>query len=264
MVDAITLLVADDEPIVRTYIRRYVRENGLPVDGLYEAANGREAIDLALEHSPDLILMDIRMPGVNGLEAAEAILKERPGARIVMATAYDDFEYARSALRSGVTDYLLKPLDPAALTDLVHKALAAGRERAGRGGSGNAGSGRAAHPLVIQVREYVEANLGENLRLGDIARAVHVSPSHCSREFSRHAGMSVSDFIARRRLERARELLENTHQSVTEIAGTLGFSSSTYFTSWFRRMIGASPLGYRKGKTETKNPHASALPKNSR
>ena len=240
--DAITLLVADDEPIVRTFIRQYVRENGLPVARILEAANGQEAIDLAREYSPDLILMDIRMPGVGGLEAATAILKERPSAGIVMATAYDDFEYARSALRSGVKDYLLKPLDPAALAALIHKALDAKRESL----EAKIAPDKGAHPLVVQVREYVAANLGETLRLEDIARAAHVSPSHCSRMFSRHAGMSISDFTTRQRLAKARELLENTHLSITEISGALGFSSSTYFASWFKRMTGLSPLGYRK------------------
>ncbi|SBV91425.1 putative Uncharacterized response regulatory protein SE_0165 [uncultured delta proteobacterium] len=237
--NAITLLVADDEPIVRTFLRQYVRENGLPVSRILEAANGQEAIELALEHSPDLILMDIRMPGVNGLDAAAAIMKERPAAAIVMATAYDDFEYARGALRSGVKDYLLKPLDPAALADLIRKALAAKQANA---------PDKAAHPLVAQVREYVAANLGETLRLEDIARAAHVSPSHCSRVFSRHAGMSISDFAARQRLAKAKELLESTHLPVTEIAGRLGFSTSAYFASWFKRMTGTSPLGHRKVK----------------
>lgn len=244
MTDALTLLVADDEPIVRTYLRRYVRENGLPVADLHEAANGREAIDLALKHSPDLILMDIRMPGVGGLDAAAAILKERPEARVIIVTAYDDFEYARSALRFGVADYFLKPLDPKALAEMIQKTLAVKREAV----AGNGYLDRVAHPLVVQVEKYVNANMGENFRLKDIARAVHVSPSHCSRVFSRHTGMSISGFITCRRLSRARELLETTCLSVTEIAGTLGFSSSTYFTSWFRRMTGVSPLGHRKAR----------------
>lgn len=247
--DRITLLAADDEPIVHAFLQRYVRENDLPVSQVYEAANGQEAIDLALKHSPDLALLDIRMPGVNGLDAAAAILKHRPETIVVLVTAYDDFEYARCALRSGVSDYLLKPLDPAALTAQVENARAAKSARLARAEEGDGalfGRGEMAHPLVEAVRVYVDGHLGEDLRLETVARAAHTSPSHCSRMFSRYAGMAVSDFIARRREEKAREMLSGSYLSVTEIAGNLGFSSSTYFANWFKRRTGVSPLQYRK------------------
>ena len=244
---AITLLVADDEPIVQAFIRRYVQERDLPVSALYEATNGREAIDLALSHAPDLILLDIRMPGINGLEAAAAILEKKPGARIVMVTAYDEFEYARSALRLGISDYLLKPLDPEALARQVWAALRAKTEPP-RNAEDFPGSDP--HPLVRMVRQHVDNHLNENLRLEDIAGAVHLSPSHCSRTFSRYAGMSISEFVSRRRLEKAMDFLEKTHMSITDIAGTLGFSSSAYFASWFKRATGLSPLQYRKARRE--------------
>ena len=247
--DSVTLLVADDEPIVQAFIRRYVRERALPVSLLYEASNGREAIDLALRHTPDLILLDIRMPGTNGLEAAAAILEKTPDARIVMVTAYDEFEYARSALRLGVSDYLLKPLDPEAL---ARQVLAALQAKTGRGRDVQKTRDSDQHPLVGLVRHYVDNHLHENPRLEDIARAVHVSPSHCSRTFSRYAGMSISEFIARRRLEKSMEFLEKTYLSVTDIAVSLGFSSSTYFASWFKRATNHSPLQYRKTRRDRK------------
>jgi YesN/AraC family two-component response regulator len=240
--EQITLLVADDEPIVRTFIRRYVAEHGLPVSHIYEAANGQEAIDLAVAFSPDLILLDIRMPGVNGLDAASAILEKNAAACIVIVTAYDEFEYARTALRAGVSDYLLKPLDPAALALRIQRVVEARRQRS---------QGiqtileKPPHPLVEKVCRCIDQHLGENLRLDDIAGFVHVSPSHCSRTFSRYAGLSISDFIALRRMAKARGLLENTCLPMTDITGSLGFSNSSYFASWFKRATGLSPLQYR-------------------
>ncbi len=243
--DRITLLVADDEPIARAFVRRYVQEENLPVSRVFEAASGGEAVDQAVEHSPDLILLDIRMPGMSGLDAAAAIMEKRPGSHIVVVTAYDEFEYARSALRSGVSDYLLKPLDPRALARHVAAALEA------RKNAGSRQSPQRAHPLVDMVRRHIDSHLDEVLRLEDIARAVHVSPAHCSRMFSRHAGISISEYTARRRMTRAVELLENTFMSMTEIAGSLGFSSSTYFASWFKHANGISPLQYRKRHEDT-------------
>lgn len=248
--ERITLLVADDEPIVRTFIRRYVQEHSLPVSRIYEAANGQEAINAALEHSPDLILLDIRMPGVSGLDAAASILKHNPEACIVMVTAYDEFEYARSALRSGVTDYLLKPLDPKALTERMRAVIKA---RGKRSENLREAQSTEIHPLVSQIRDYIDRHLDEHLRLESIARAVHVSPSHCSRQFSKYAGMPISDFVAKRRMAKAVELLENTHMSVTDIAGNLGFSSSAYFASWFKNAMGLSPLQCRKRRQEERH-----------
>jgi YesN/AraC family two-component response regulator len=241
--DLVSLLVADDEPIVRTSIRRYVLERDLPVSGVYDAANGQEAIELALKHAPDIALLDIRMPGVNGLDAAAAILKEKPDTRIVMVTAYDEFEYARAALRAGVDDYLLKPLDPEALARRGRDVLRAKMELAA---AARVGADKHIHPLVAMVSRHVNAHLGDNLHLDGIARAVYASPAHCSRVFSRHAGVSISGFIAQRRLERSMELLADTYMSVTDIAAEVGFSSPAYFASWFKRLAGLSPLQYRK------------------
>lgn len=239
----ITLLVADDEPVVRTFVRRFIHKQGLPVACVFEAANGREAVTLAVNHVPDLLLLDIRMPGIDGLEAAAVIMKQRPDARIVMVTAYDEFEYARSALRIGVTDYLLKPLNPEALARHVTDAL----QRKRRDLAHNAEFG-VVHPLVMAVRRYVDAHLCDPLRLEDIANAVHVSASHCSRTFSKYAGTSISEFVATRRMARAEELLECSFMSMTEIAGVLGFSSSAYFASWFKRAKGVSPMQHRKAR----------------
>ena len=239
----VTLLVADDEPIGRAFVQRYVQENNLPVSRVLTAANGQEAVDTALEFSPDLILMDIRMPVMNGLDAAAAILNRDPETCIVMVSAYDEFEYVRSALRMGVTDYLLKPLDPVDFTEKVHLALKAKGTRVVEMKEQQA---KDAHPLVAQIRSYVGGNLAGNLHLLDIAKVVHMSPSHCSRMFSKFAGVSISDFVAQCRMDKARESLEKTYMSVTDIAESLGFSSSTYFANWFKRVTGLSPLQYRK------------------
>lgn len=252
--EELTLLVADDEPIVRTFVRRYVQEHALPVSRIHEAANGQEAIDAALLHSPDLVLLDIRMPGVSGLDAAAAILREKPGTCIIMVTAYNEFEYARSALRAGVTDYLLKPLDPHALTERVRAVIEARKKRAEEAREAQDGEPRPAHPLVDRIRSYVDAHLDADLCLENIARAAHVSPSHCSRTFSRYAGLSISAFVAQRRVEKAVEFLEDTYLSVTDIAESLGFSSPAYFASWFKRMTGGSPMRRRKQRRENMPP----------
>lgn len=241
----ITLLVADDEPIVRTFIKRVIEEERLPVAQVLEACNGREAISLALEHKPDLLLLDIRMPGVDGLQAASTILNQWPHAHIVVVTAYDDFDYARAALRYGVADYLLKPLGQEIVSGLI---ITASRQCTLPLHVPHEIQPPPNHPVVAGVAEYVATHLDTPLNLEDIAKAVFMSASHCSRQFKKYSGQSLTAYIAERRAEKAKELLETTYLSMTEIAGNVGFSNAAYFTAWFKKITGMPPLQYSKRK----------------
>ncbi|GIQ71330.1 hypothetical protein XYCOK13_41540 [Xylanibacillus composti] len=124
----IKLLIADDEHIERMALQRIIEE-GLPdvkVVGL--APSGRIAVEQAELLEPDLILMDISMPGMDGLEALARIRGKRPGVTCIMVSAYDDFEYARQAIRLGVKDYLLKPTRPADIVQTVRAVVDALQE----------------------------------------------------------------------------------------------------------------------------------------
>ncbi|MGL4209024.1 MAG: response regulator transcription factor [Candidatus Adiutrix sp.] len=241
----ITLLVADDELIVRKFINLVIQDEKLPVAKVLEANNGREAVEMALEHRPDLLLLDIRMPGVDGLMAAKQILAAWPSAYIVIVTAYDDFDYVRVALRSGVLDYVLKPLGPSVISGLV---LAAAKRSPKEPKASVEKISSQAHPMVVAVANYVAANLESALNLEDISKAVFVSASHLSRQFKKLKGQTLSEYIANCRVEKAKELLEFSYLSMTEIAGLVGFSNAAYFTSWFKKNTGLPPLRYRKNK----------------
>jgi DNA-binding NarL/FixJ family response regulator len=105
--DPISILLADDHTLVRAGIRALV-ENFPAVTVVAEATDGREAVRLAKEHSPDLVLMDIAMPGLNGLEATSRISKESPKVRVIILSMYANEEYVREAIRAGAAGYLVK------------------------------------------------------------------------------------------------------------------------------------------------------------
>ncbi|MFC4598713.1 response regulator [Cohnella hongkongensis] len=118
----IKLLIVDDEQIEREGLRAILGRS-YPGLEIAEAKNGRLALRMAEEWRPDVVLMDIRMPGMSGLEAVERIQAVRPEVKFVMVTAYDTFEYARSAIKLGVKDYLLKPSKAADIVETVGKVL---------------------------------------------------------------------------------------------------------------------------------------------
>ncbi|MBS8266229.1 response regulator [Mesobacillus boroniphilus] len=118
----IKLLIVDDEQIERDGMQ-VILQRAYPDIIVEQAKNGKIAVELAGEFKPDLILMDIMMPGMNGLEAIEKISADYPEVKFVMVTAYDMFDYARTALKLGVKDYLLKPSKPREIVETVGKVL---------------------------------------------------------------------------------------------------------------------------------------------
>lgn len=236
----ISLLVADDEALARAFIRKILADEQAPVSVVLEASNGLEAVELAGAHGPDLALLDIRMPGLDGLKAAERILAECPYTSVAIITAYDDFDYARTALRAGVADYLLKPVRPEDVLKLV-----AGR--ASRPGADAPALPDRELPQAVRAAvDHVLANLAEPLDLHQVAKAAFVSPHHLSHLFPRHMGRPLSAFIQEQRLAKARELLAHTVLSISDVAEQTGFSSLAYFSACFKKRLGMSPSRYRR------------------
>lgn len=118
-----TLLIADDEQLERQALQFIVEKNCPELQIIAETGDGKSAVAISLEQKPDIVLMDIRMPELNGLEAARAIKAALPDTIIVMLTAFDEFNYAKEALSLGAAEYLLKPLRPKDLLDTLRLAV---------------------------------------------------------------------------------------------------------------------------------------------
>jgi two-component system response regulator YesN len=118
------LMIADDEPLEKKTLKLMI-EHKLPyIQVVGEAANGKEAVQKAIELSPDIILLDIKMPGCNGVDAAKQIKEIYPHVKIVITTAYDYFDYAKESLRIGIDDFLLKPILQDNLCECLEKIVA--------------------------------------------------------------------------------------------------------------------------------------------
>lgn len=115
------LILVDDEAEVREGMRRRIdwASYGFVVTG--EAENGREALDLLERDMPDVVVTDISMPIMNGLELSAALRERYPTVKIVILTGYDEFEYARQAIRLEVQDYVLKPVTAAGVGEILQK-----------------------------------------------------------------------------------------------------------------------------------------------
>jgi two-component system response regulator YesN len=113
--------VADDEEFERKAIRLIVNKNCSSIDQIWDAENGRQVMEICRRQKPDILFLDIRMPGLTGLEAAKELRKIHPGVRIVFLTAYHEFEYAHEAIRIGVDDFILKPASDERILEVIEK-----------------------------------------------------------------------------------------------------------------------------------------------
>lgn len=117
------LLIVEDEPLARYVIRSFIETHFPNIQIVSEAESGREAIEVSRKFEPDIILMDVKIPGINGLEASKEILSEFPKTVILILTAYDDFNYVHQALDTGVKGYLLKPIKNDDAIEKIRKAI---------------------------------------------------------------------------------------------------------------------------------------------
>lgn len=116
-----SILIADDAPIIRSSLLRILSQQGGGFGPVWEAENGEAAVALAQKYKPDIVLLDIKMPGLNGLQAIDLIRKAQPETKFVMLTAHNDFSYVQKALKLGVRDYLLKPVRPTKLIEILQE-----------------------------------------------------------------------------------------------------------------------------------------------
>lgn len=117
------LLVADDEQIVLDGIKFMVEEMNKDIEIVGMVNSGRAAVEACAQGAPDIILMDIKMPGINGIEAIDTIKKRHPDIKFIIISAYEQFEYAKQAVELSVCDYILKPINQPKLRDVLRKAM---------------------------------------------------------------------------------------------------------------------------------------------
>ncbi len=194
--DVLTVLIADDHPVVRTGLRGMLAaEAGISV--VAEAASGLEAIAMARRHEPDVVLMDLRMPDGDGVEATAGILAAVPAARVVVLTTYESDADIVRAVEAGATGYLLKDVPPAELVRAI-RAAALGETVLGPGVAGRLVSHlqRPSEPLSPRESEIL-AHVAQGLTNAEIGRGLHISEATVKTHLMRAFGkLGVSDRTA--------------------------------------------------------------------
>lgn len=250
------LLIVDDEPLIRRGIKSLVDLSGLGISEVFEAGDGEQAFEVAEAEAPDIILMDINMPGTDGLTAAAQIRELQPDAVIVILTGYSYFEYAQTAIRAGVDDYILKPVSKddieVVLKKAVHRLQAKVRDEHRKSYEQTfeaLGEGVDPSDTAEIVAEYMRKNLfEEELSLAKMADDIGFNSSYLSGVIKQIYGLPFQDYVNRERMEKAKLLLLSTSLKNYEIAEEVGIADVNYFITKFKKTWGITPKQYRREK----------------
>lgn len=234
----IKILVAEDEARSRAALASRLRSILGEAALIETAADGNEAVTKAVQVKPDLIFMDIEMPYKNGLEAAAVVKSQMPETHVVFLTAYDRFDYAVGALRSGGEDYLLKPASEADLREMLQKFFDVAPQ-----------APKDATPFEAALRVWFHQHYTEDVALEAAAESMGMSPFYFSRQVKAATGQTFLELFTGYRIEKAKQRLLDTEMSVSEVGRSVGYPDSNYFTKVFKRAVGCTPTIYRsRGK----------------
>ena len=246
------VLVVEDEEMIRKGIVLAVDWAALDCVVVGEASNGAQALEAVERYDPSLIITDLKLPVMDGLEMLRQLRERGNNAFVIILTAYDSFSYAQTALRLGAVDFLLKPFHDGELEQAVTR-LKQRMDRAGQGGE----KGPAPLPLpelkkgdkskyVLEAMAYIGEHYHEpNIGVAAIAQHLGISEGHLSHTFKKETDYTLLNYLTRYRIHRAMELLRDCRLKVYEVAEQVGYRDIAYFSATFKKLVGMSPSEYQ-------------------
>lgn len=244
------VMAADDESYIREALKKLISWEKMGCQLMEIASNGQELLDFMEEEHPDIVITDIRMPLVDGLEVCKYIAERCPETQVIILSAYSDFEYARTAFRYHACEYVLKVSVLEELPAAVEKAISNLKkyykdldvEKESEDVK------EEIENLYSKMKKYIEQNYCRKITLDELAEELHANRSYLSRLYKSKSGVNLFDDILKMRIERAKELIRKTDVKVYEVSEAVGFDDTGYFSRVFKKYTGVSPKEYKNGK----------------
>lgn len=231
------LLIADDENLELKVLEKTVKKHFVDELEIFTAGNGRKASQICDEVKPDIALLDIEMPGMNGIELAKYIKEKYAECIIIFITAYDRFEYAIEAIHIKAFDYLLKPWKEEKLCELINTAIENVRSMQK--------TDSIVHSQKDVIKDYIDRNYKKDISAKDVASILGYSDVYFSKVFKQLFDDNFINYLTKIRMDRAKLLLKDVSFNIKEVGKSVGYADSNYFTKVFKRSIGISPSEYR-------------------
>lgn len=235
------VLLVDDEIMIREGFKRLFDWEAHECEVVGEAADGMEALARMDALKPDIVIMDINIPSMNGLKVIQLGRIKHPEMAFVIVSGYDDFSYCREALRLQITDYILKPvnyeefgacIDNLKISLFERRITKEPEEQEER--------------TITLLTRYLQEHMAEELSLSVLAEQFYLNPQYISQLFKNEIGVGFLTYLTNIRMEKAKKLLLSTSYSIAEVAEQSGYGDYRVFTKVFKKTEGITPSQYRR------------------
>ena len=249
------ILIVEDEELIRkglVYLPPW-EQLGCSVSG--EASDGAEGLEMIEALRPDIVICDFRMPGMDGLKMLE-LSAEQYDFNAILLSGYSDFEYAKKAIRLGVKDYLLKPVDFDELSSCIRRLTSIRQEKEQHARylkqaqailkkesllPSTETAENPSDPYAGRLLQIIAEQFSQRITLSEIGHQVGISPSYLYAKFKAATGCTFNNYLNRYRIAKAIELLSVQNTTIREAAEQVGFYDYKYFVKVFKKYVGCTP-----------------------
>lgn len=237
------VLLVDDEIMIREGFKRLFDWEAHDCQVVGEAADGMEALAKIDSLRPDIVIMDINIPIMNGLKVIQVSRVKHPRTAFVIVSGYDDFSFCQQALRLQITDYILKPVNYEEFgicidnlkISLFEQKVAADTEPENH-----------EERVITGITRYIQEHLEQEVSLSVLAEEFHLNSQYISQLFKNEIGVGFLAYLTNVRMEKAKKLLISTPLSIAEVADRVGYGDYRVFTKVFKKTEGITPSQYRR------------------
>lgn len=242
----IQVVVVEDEKLIARNITKHIESQNPHFKVIQTFSNGADAWDYISQSPPHVVFTDISMPIMDGIELASKIFESKKPVKCVIVTGFADFSYAQSAIKFGVRDYLLKPLNQKeldkTLRSLEASILASFPDIVSDAAPGNLSP----EEIVSLFKEYVVKHYKEDISLNQIALNLGFSSSYLTKVFNKVEHITPSVYVRNYRMDIAKQLLSKPDATLNTVSAAVGYSDPFHFSKSFKQTFGISPSEYRK------------------
>lgn len=244
-----SVVVAEDEVLLQKNLIKKINQIGLDFEVVGSAQTGLQAYDLVQELQPDILITDIKMPVMDGLELIKKVRDHYPTIDCIIVSGFSSFDYAKQAIHYDVHEYLLKPVEE----DDLYKSLSGlqaqyrSRDNAYDDLFSQAENNLSPSEIAQRLHTYLNDHYNEDVKMSQIADCLNYSCSYLTKVFSANYNLSPSKHLISIRMQKAQQMLKhNPELTVRQIGEVVGYPEQGYFSRIFKKQIGHSPIEYRE------------------
>ena len=238
------IVIVEDEKRAARGLRSLLERISADYTIVGEAPDGISAFELIKKEQPDLVFTDIRMQFMDGLALIKAVREYGLDTRFVIISAYEEFDYARAALKLNVTDYLVKPVTEEEVRQVMEHLKAQEKEQDQEKRLRDPYP--LAHPVILKALDAIEKDYSSRISQKELAEKLGVTAEYFSYLFAKDVQETFSRFLRRYRISKACEQLDAGEESAETIAYRVGFSDMKYFYKCFKDETGQNLSEYRR------------------